>query len=48
MPLFAKNLKFLRSRKGLTQAELAANLGIKRSVIGAYEEGRAEPRLKSY
>ena len=39
------NLKFWRRELGMTQAQLADKLGIKRSLVGAYEEGRAEPRL---
>jgi transcriptional regulator with XRE-family HTH domain len=39
------NLKFWRRELSLTQAQLADKLGIKRSLIGAYEEGRAEPKL---
>ncbi|MBM3444003.1 MAG: LexA family transcriptional regulator [Bacteroidetes bacterium] len=39
------NLKFLRKQKGLTQEEFANKLNIKRSLLGAYEEERAEPRL---
>lgn len=42
--IFGTNLKFLRKRKGLTQQELAEQLGIRRSSIGAYEECRATPR----
>jgi len=41
------NLKFLRKKIGLTQAQLAEKLNIKRSLIGAYEEGRAEPKLST-
>jgi DNA-binding XRE family transcriptional regulator len=41
------NLRFLRKQEGLTQADLANKLGLKRPVIGAYEEGRAEPRLQT-
>lgn len=41
----ASNLKFLRKSKSLTQAQLAEKLGLKRSLIGAYEEGRSEPKL---
>ena len=40
-----KNLKYLRKLRGLTQEEFAAKLHIKRSLLGAYEEERAEPRL---
>jgi|SRR5690348_7581545 len=38
------NLKYLRKLRGWTQEEFAAKLGIKRSLVGAYEEERAEPR----
>ena len=41
-----KNLKYLRKLRGWTQEEFAAKLNIKRSLIGAYEEDRAEPRLE--
>lgn len=41
----SQNIKFLRKKKGLTQAQFADKIGVKRSVIGAYEEGRAEPKL---
>lgn len=39
------NLKFLRTRQGLTQKQFAEKLGLKPSVIGAYEERRATPPL---
>jgi transcriptional regulator with XRE-family HTH domain len=42
----AKNIQYLRKKKGLTQEQLAHKIGINRSAIGAYEENRAEPRLK--
>ena len=35
----------LRKQCGWTQQELAFRLGLKRAALGAYEEGRAEPRL---
>lgn len=35
-----------RKKKGWTQDQFAQQLGIKRSLVGAYEEGRAEPRLE--
>ncbi|MDP5168854.1 MAG: LexA family transcriptional regulator [Bacteroidia bacterium] len=38
------NLKHLRKFKNLTQQELADELGIRRSSIGAYEECRATPK----
>jgi len=40
-----RNLKHLRKGRKLTQEEFAARLNIKRSLLGAYEEERAEPRL---
>jgi transcriptional regulator with XRE-family HTH domain len=42
-----RNLKILRKKQGFTQAQLAEKLGVKRSLIGAYEEGRAEPKLST-
>lgn len=39
------NLKYLRKLRGWTQEEFAAKMGIKRSLVGAYEEERADPRL---
>lgn len=42
-----RNLKILRKKLGYTQAQLAEKLGVKRSLIGAYEEGRAEPKLST-
>lgn len=47
MDLISKNIKFLRSLKGFTQEQLAEKLGIKRSLLGAYEESRADPRLNT-
>ncbi len=41
-----ENIRFLRKQLGLTQDQFAQRLDIKRSLIGAYEEGRAEPRLE--
>ena len=40
-----QNLKYLRKLRGWTQEEFANKLGIKRSLIGAYEEERADPRI---
>lgn len=45
MSLAGKNLKHLRKLRGWTQEEFAIRLGIKRSLLGAYEEERAEPRI---
>lgn len=46
MSTAGKNLKYLRKQNGFTQEEMAEKLGIKRSLIGAYEEERADPRLE--
>ena len=41
----AATLKTLRKKHEWTQQQLADRIGIKRSLVGAYEEGRAEPKL---
>jgi transcriptional regulator with XRE-family HTH domain len=46
MSYAGKNLKFIRKQREWTQEEMANQLQIKRSLVGAYEEGRAEPRLE--
>lgn len=46
MSLANKNLKYLRKLRGWTQEEFAQKLRIKRSLLGAYEEERAEPRME--
>jgi transcriptional regulator with XRE-family HTH domain len=46
MSLAGKNLKYLRKLRGWTQEEFASKLHIKRSLLGAYEEERADPRIE--
>ena len=46
MSMAGQNLKYLRKLRGWTQEEFAAKLKIKRSLLGAYEEERAEPRIE--
>jgi transcriptional regulator with XRE-family HTH domain len=46
MSTAGQNLKYLRKLRGWTQEEFAVKLGIKRSLLGAYEEERAEPRIE--
>ena len=46
MSYAGKNLKFIRKKREWTQEEMANQLHIKRSLVGAYEEERAEPRLE--
>lgn len=41
-----ENMRKLRKQLKLTQDQFAAKLDIKRSLLGAYEEGRAEPKLE--
>ena len=43
MELVNENIRILRTKMGLTQEKFAELLGVKRSLIGAYEEGRAIP-----
>lgn len=45
MSVANKNLKYLRKLRGWTQDEFSAKLNIKRSLLGAYEEERADPRI---
>lgn len=47
MALIPKNIKFLRKKNGFTQETFAIALGINRPSVGAYEEGRADPRLNT-
>ena len=47
MASIAENIKYLRKKMGQTQEQFANEVGIKRSLVGAYEEGRAEPRLQT-
>ncbi len=47
MSYAGKNLRFLRKSRGWTQEEMADKLKIKRSLVGAYEEERAEPKLEA-
>lgn len=41
-----ENIRALRKQQNWTQDQFAQKLMIKRSLVGAYEEGRAEPRLE--
>jgi transcriptional regulator with XRE-family HTH domain len=45
MSIANKNLKYLRKLRGWTQEEFSQKLRIKRSLLGAYEEERADPRI---
>lgn len=41
----AKNIRHLRKIKNLTQEQLSEELGITRSKVGSYEEGRSDPPI---
>ena len=41
------NIRHLRKQNTLTQGTLADQIGIKRSLVGAYEELRAEPKIQT-
>ena len=47
MSLISDNIKYLRKRIGLTQEQFSERIGIKRSLLGAYEESRADPRISN-
>ena len=45
---FAENLKKFRTKKELTQEELANKTGINRKTISRYERGETLPRTREY
>ena len=47
MSIVSENIKFLRKDAGYTQQTFADALGIKRSLVGAYEEARADPPINN-
>ena len=44
MGKISENIKYLRKKQGFTQQQFADTMEIKRSLVGAYEEDRAEPK----
>ena len=42
---FAENLKSLRTKKGLSQTQLATKLWLNKSIISAYENEQRSPSL---
>ena len=42
---FAENLKLLRKERGLSQRELAAEVGVTQQCISEWERGGMEPTL---
>ncbi|MBU2950391.1 helix-turn-helix domain-containing protein [Tamlana agarivorans] len=47
MSLFGKNIKKIRSVKSLSQQAFADIFDLKRGTLGAYEEGRSEPKIET-
>ncbi len=45
MSFFGKNIKKIRGVKGLSQQAFAEVFSLKRATLGAYEEGRSEPKI---
>lgn len=45
MSFFGKNIKKIRVIKGLSQQVFAELFSLKRATLGAYEEGRSEPKI---
>jgi transcriptional regulator with XRE-family HTH domain len=47
MPIIHNNIKYLRSLNGLSQMQLSEKLGIKRSLLNAYEKANSTPGLEN-
>ncbi len=47
MSFFGKNIKKIRGIKSLSQQAFADLFGLKRGTLGAYEEGRSEPKIET-
>lgn len=45
--MIGENLKLLRKRKGVSQEEIASDLGLTRSSYSGYENGVAEPNIET-
>jgi len=45
MSFFGINLKKIRKLKSISQKEMAEIISLKRAALGAYEEGRSEPKI---
>ncbi|MBD3581750.1 helix-turn-helix transcriptional regulator [Flavobacterium selenitireducens] len=43
--MFGKNIKKIRSVHGLSQQQFAEMFDLKRATLGAYEEGRSNPKM---
>ena len=47
MTKFNEVLKYLRTSRGITQAEFAKALGVSPSTVGMYETGEREPNFET-
>ncbi len=47
MSFFGKNIRKIRSVRSLSQQSFAELFDLKRGTLGAYEEGRSEPRIET-
>ena len=47
MSFFGKNIKKIRTIKGLSQSAFAEIFNLKRATLGAYEELRSEPKIET-
>ena len=47
MSFFGRNIKKIRGVKGLSQKAFAELFDLKRPTLGAYEEGRSEPKIET-
>lgn len=44
---FNENLKLVRERKGLSQKDMAENIGVAKSTYSLYESGNREPNVQT-
>lgn len=42
-----ENIRKLRRKKGLTQAELAKKMGVSQQVVNQYENGKLNPKFET-
>lgn len=47
MSSFNENLRLLRKKNNMTQADLAKRLGVSSSAVAMYERGEREPNIKT-
>ena len=45
--LFGERIKMIRKLRGFTRSDIANQLGVSVSLIGAYEGGKREPSIKN-